>query len=248
MFADSPLFQLALFVLAHVAAYGNMRSGRMTLGFVQFAGVWILLDFALVQRFVAGETGGPYLVPLVMFQLLAIASSLEWHLRRRLRARPSFVAAADASYGRALQQWMAGQDQQAIGTLQPMLRRDPWDVEARLLLGTIEHEGGRTARALRLLKDAAYRTQEPRLKEEIREELRRVKAHIARVRGEKRSKPKAASPEPKAAPEGAKKVASSKKVASAKKVASSKKPRALSEKELSEAPALTRTPRKKSRS
>ena len=247
MFADSPLFQLALFVLAHVAAYGNMRSGRMTLGFVQFAGVWILLDFALVQRFVAGETGGPYLVPLVMFQLLAVASSLEWHVRRHLRSRPAFVAASDASYGKALQQWMSGDDQQAIATLQPMLRRDPWDVEARLLLGTIEHEGGRTARALRLLKDAAYRTQQPRLKEEIREELRRVKAHIARVRGQKRAKHAASksvsNPAPTRPGQAAKGATGSNAMPSTKK-----RPRSDAERKLSEAPSLSRDARKKSRS
>ncbi|PIE24330.1 MAG: hypothetical protein CSA62_03345 [Planctomycetota bacterium] len=188
MLADSPLFQLLLFVLAHVAAYGNMRTGRMTRGFVQFAGVWILLDFALVERFVAGETGAAYLVPLVMFQLLAVLSFLEWHLRRRLCRRPSFIAASDEKYSKALTLWMAGLDQEAVATLQPMLRRNPWDVEARLLLGCIEHENGRSNRALRLLKDAAYRTQQPRLKEEIREELRRVKAHMAGLRGEKRAK------------------------------------------------------------
>jgi hypothetical protein len=180
MLADSFLFQLLLFALAHVAAWGNMRHGRMWLGFGQFASVWILLDFALIERFVVGETGAWYLLPLLGMQLVAIASAAEWFWRRHRRTRPTFIAAQDRDYAQALQLWMSGEDPKARDVLQPMLRRDPWDVEARLLLGTIEHETGSSRRALQLLKQAAFRTHEPLLKSEIREELRRLKTKMER--------------------------------------------------------------------
>ncbi len=176
MFANSFLIQLLFFVLAHVAAIRNMRTGRVAAGFFQFAAVWILADAALVLRFVFEERGIPFLAVLAAMQILSVWSFLRHVHGRAQRRREVVKESRDRRYADALDLYMGGHDQEALGHWRSLARKEPWAAASAFMVGTLSMRLASRRRAISWMKRARLLAWEDSvLRNTITEELRRFR-------------------------------------------------------------------------
>lgn len=159
---------LCSFAVGQCVAWRNMLRGRFALGFVQFALVFFLADVLLVLHFIAGDDGSRWRIALWAFLLVCFLSAAEYLFHAIRGRRVKFREAQARQYGEAMDAFLRRQDADALRGFRRVCRRDPWDSAAALMVGTLEREG----RDQRWLRRARARAEDPRLRDEIEEELR----------------------------------------------------------------------------
>ncbi len=169
------LVNLLLFAAGQLAAWYYLRTGRVVVGFVATALLWLLLDGWLVSRYVFRVDGPPWSWLLVAFHATAVAvvAMLLLGLWRKrwsatARNRPSLFAAA-------LELHLCGDYAAAARAFRRLVRNDPWDAAARLGLGNAERRLGRLDAARRAYRSALRVDIEGRYRELARMQIDRVR-------------------------------------------------------------------------
>ena len=156
-----------------VPGTGLVLAGRMALG-VLTAVAWGLLAAALlVVCLVAPEEGAPRMAPLFAAAVVLQYGAVQLLLAARLRRMRALLAseARDAPFRSALGAYARGRLDEARATCKDLLRADPDDVEATLLLASIARRRGDARAARRHLRRARYLDDAGRWDFEIEREL-----------------------------------------------------------------------------
>lgn len=178
VFADSFLFNLALFLCGQVVAYLYLRTGRRHRGMALMFGGWILADACLVLRvfFAEAAHGGVFnlcLGALQVWSLLEIFCYVHGRWRRR---RQSHLERREKDFRRGYLLYLRNQLEQAIPIFQALHRRDPWDLEVTIALATACARAGQERRARTLLRTARSLDVQGGWSDVIRAELARFVA------------------------------------------------------------------------
>ncbi|MCA8952850.1 MAG: hypothetical protein KDE27_25295 [Planctomycetes bacterium] len=135
MFAASFLPNFVLFVAGQAAAWFYLRTGRLLLGGIATAVLWIAADWAVVARFVFEDDGAHYRGALATMQVTAVAIVAllgfeQWRRRysRTAKQRTALFEAGLAAY-------LQSAHDEATRTFRRLVRNDPWDAAAWLALG-----------------------------------------------------------------------------------------------------------------
>ncbi|MCR9245298.1 MAG: hypothetical protein NXI31_09720 [bacterium] len=148
MFPDSLLLNLALFVAGQAAAWFYLRSGRLLVGGLATAAIWIAADWAVVARYVF-EDLEQFRIALIAMQLVCVGivgllAFAQW--RRRwsgtAKRRAELFEAGTAAY-------LRDAHDEARATYQRLVRCDPWDAAAWLALGNVHRRADRRSAARR---------------------------------------------------------------------------------------------------
>lgn len=149
MFPESFLPNLLLFVAGQTAAWIYLRSGRLWLGGLATATLWVAADWAVVAKFVFDDVGAHFRVPLIVMQSAAVAVVVllafqQWRRRwsRTARRRAELFEAGVAAYLRR-------SNDEAQRTFRRLVRADPWDAAAWLALGNTHRRARRPGPARR---------------------------------------------------------------------------------------------------
>ncbi|HBO45043.1 MAG TPA: hypothetical protein DD670_14160, partial [Planctomycetaceae bacterium] len=124
---------------------GDWSSFAVSVGFA------VLLNLALIGTFVWTELEQAAMlnrtyVWLALFGVWLGSAALSFGWERRLAAKDASLA-EDASFGEALDQYLQQNWYEAERTLARLLRRNPRDVDARLMLATVLRHTGRLEEA-----------------------------------------------------------------------------------------------------
>ena len=156
-----------------VPGTGLVLAGRMALG-VLTAVAWGLLAAALlVVCLVVPEEGAPRMAPLFAAAVVLQYGAVQLLLAARLRRMRALLAseARDAPFRSALAVYARGRLDEARAICKNLLRADPDDVEATLLLASIARRRGDARAARRHLRRARYLDDAGRWDFEIEREL-----------------------------------------------------------------------------
>lgn len=149
MILESFLPNLALFVAGQAAAWFYLRTGRLWLGGVAMATMWIAADWALVARYVFDDVGGQFRVALLVMQvavilmLIAVAFA-QWRRRWSKTARNR-----GRLFGQGMERYLRGAHDESRQIFVRLVRSDPWDAAAWLALGNVLHRLRQPAAARR---------------------------------------------------------------------------------------------------
>jgi tetratricopeptide (TPR) repeat protein len=137
VFSDSFLLNLALFVAGQAAAWFYLRTGRLWLGGIGTAMLWIAADWAVMAKYVFADVGPHFRGALVTMQATAVVTVVALALaqwRRRwsdtARKRPELFTAGMTAY-------LHGAHDSARKMFRRLVRNDPWDAGAWLALGNV---------------------------------------------------------------------------------------------------------------
>jgi tetratricopeptide (TPR) repeat protein len=147
MFEESFLFNLAVFAAGQLVAYLYLRTGRPQRGLTLMVGCWILADVVLLEKFAFQRTDLLFsgaLLALQCWSLLEVAVYTygRWHRRRR-KTREQRAKGFRSGYDSYLRDDLPA----AIAAFRRLVRLDPWDLQARLALGTALARAGQQRRA-----------------------------------------------------------------------------------------------------
>ena len=161
MLTDSIWPPLVSFLLLLIAGIGNLWTGRMRIGFLQFSLAWILGDAALLVAYVldAPSWGLPGI--LIALHLLGWISFFRFVFLRLRRRGEQFQEWVEDQYRKALQAWMLGADDEVIPLARGLLRKDPWCFPALVLLAKVVFVSGKKRKALRWARKAASLASNP---------------------------------------------------------------------------------------
>ena len=174
MFPDSFGANLAVFALGQAIAWTCLRTGLVVRGLVTMIALWVLADLALVLRFAGGETGWLYVASLAAMQAIALFEALRF-LRARLRRRSqAFARSRERAFKAATVSFLRDELDAARAAFGDVVRADPWEMPARLWLGTIEARCGRRRRGRRRLVEARRLDRSGRFSDVLDRELRRL--------------------------------------------------------------------------
>jgi hypothetical protein len=153
VFPDSLLLQLLALCCGQAAACVQLRTGRFWRGAVTTVMLWAAADLALVAGLLWGAEGGWLSMALWVLQATAIWAVADlgyawWRRKQSAGLRASRFAAA-------LQQYLANDLNAAAAGLRVLVRSDPWDTAAWLLLGNVHRRRGDEARMRRCYRTAA---------------------------------------------------------------------------------------------
>ncbi|MBK8979285.1 MAG: hypothetical protein IPM29_25590 [Planctomycetes bacterium] len=151
MFPDSTLANLGLFVAAQLVVWAYLGSGLVVRGVVLLVASWVLGDVALVSRFVFGETGWPYVASLLGMQGLTLFEVVRLAHGQWQRRSPRRQAERERSFRAASVAFMCDDIAGAERGFARLVRRDPWELRARLALARIRVLQQRPSSARRLL-------------------------------------------------------------------------------------------------
>ena len=149
MLVESFLANLALFVAGQAAAWYYLRTGRLWWGGLSMAVLWVAADWAVVARYVFGDTGAHYRTALLVLQLTAIATVVAlgvalWRRRWSATARQRGELFAEGT-----RHYLASRHEAARAMFVRLVRADPWDAAAWLALGNAQRRLGQTAASRR---------------------------------------------------------------------------------------------------
>jgi tetratricopeptide (TPR) repeat protein len=147
VFPDSFLPNLVLFVAGQAAAWFYLRTGRLWLGSVPMAVMWIAADVAVVLRFVFADTGPLYGWSLGVLQGTALATAAALLVARWRRRWSGTARQRAVLFGAAMQHYLAGRHEQAVVGFRRLARCDPWDAASWLALGNALRRLARAAAA-----------------------------------------------------------------------------------------------------
>jgi hypothetical protein len=174
MFPDSLLVNLAFFAAAQCAVVGYMLTGRLARGLVLLFGSWILVDTALVSRFVFVDVGPVYQGALLAMQLWASLELLAFGIGRYRRSRPAQRQRRSEALRRGKLLYLHDDLDAAAPVFRGMLRADPWDLVACLSLGQVQLRRGRLRDAGSLFRRAGRLDLDRRYQGVLDEERRRL--------------------------------------------------------------------------
>ncbi|MBL8730873.1 MAG: hypothetical protein JNN13_00705 [Planctomycetes bacterium] len=154
MIVDSFAPNLVVFLAGQVAAWWNLRTGRLFVGGVTSVLLWLLADWWLLQRYVFGGQGVAASVPLLSMQFLALFAvvaqcAAQWRRRRSATSRQR-----SRLFGDGLVAFMRSDHATAFTTFRRLVRNDPWDAASWLALGDVCAELGQAGRARRCYRRA----------------------------------------------------------------------------------------------
>jgi hypothetical protein len=133
VFADAVLPNLLVFACGQLAAWLYLRTGRFWLGTAATTALWVLLDWWLVARYLFGVPAADQRLPLLLLQLVAVATVVAFGLAR-LRRRLAGPRRAER-FRAGIAFLLANDRTAAIAAFRRLVRCDPWDVAAWIALG-----------------------------------------------------------------------------------------------------------------
>ncbi len=172
MFPDAFLPNLAIFVVAQVTAWVYLRTGLVATGVSIVVASWLAADVALVARFAYDDSGKVYTAALIALQGVTVISLLRLIVGRWRRSRVAFQAHRELTFQTAFRQWLRGELDPATDALRGIVRADPWDLTARLLLAKVLLAAGSERAARRQLAAARRLDRDDRYGDAIRHDLR----------------------------------------------------------------------------
>lgn len=173
MFPDSLALNLLVFLLAQATVWGYLRTGLVRRGVLVLVGSWVLGDVALLARFAFGEVGSLYQGALFGLWALTLVEAGRFGWGRWRRRRPEAREQRHAEFQRGTRLWMSDEIEAADGIFAGLVRRDPWDLRARLALAQLRVAQDRPANARRLLQAARHLDRRRHFDDLIRYELSR---------------------------------------------------------------------------
>lgn len=176
MFEDSFLANLSIFLAGQAVAWAYLHTGRIRRGVTLMLAGWILADVALVARF-AYEGGEPlYLLALTALQIWSLGEVALFSFARLRRRLGPIRRQREQLYRAAFVHYLRNELPAAQGIWRRLVRRDPWDVQSTLMLATVQARLGRRRRARSLFRAARGLDRELRMRDVIRDELKRFAA------------------------------------------------------------------------
>jgi len=172
MFQDSFFANVAVFLLGQVAAWGYMNTGLWWRGVLMLCGSWVLADVALVARF-AYEHGDLFISALIAMQAVCVIGLFLFTYGRIRRRLPVVVAARERRFRTAFLLYLHDEIAAATRIYRKLVRTDPWDLPARVALGTVLARLGARRRSRWLLRTARGLDRDQRFEDVIADELRR---------------------------------------------------------------------------
>lgn len=153
MFPTSFWSVFLAFLVGQAAAWIYLRTGRLLLGILATACVWILFDWWLLVRYVF--TGDNTLgTAAALLQATAIWTAL-WLAFGRWRRRWSAAARSRTErFAAGMAQYLRRDQAAARATFTGLVRTDPWDAAAWIALGDVLARAGATSRARRCYRRA----------------------------------------------------------------------------------------------
>ena len=153
MFVDAVLANVLLFALGQVFAWLYLRSGRFWVGAGSTLVLWVAIDWWLVARYVFAAPASGQRLPLLMLQVVAVATMVAYlwaHLRRRRGA-----AQRSERFREAIASMLAGKHEEAEAAYRQLVWVDPWDASAWIARGDAARRLGQDAAARRHYRRAA---------------------------------------------------------------------------------------------
>lgn len=154
MIVDSFLPNLVVFLAGQLAAWWNLRTGRLAVGAATSVSLWLLADWWLLQRYLFGGAGAAVTVPLGLMQVLALLAVVAQAVAQWRRRRSATARQRPRLFGEGLVAFMRGDHEAAFGTFRRLVRNDPWDAASWLALGDVCAELGQAGRARRCYRRA----------------------------------------------------------------------------------------------
>jgi hypothetical protein len=184
MFEDSFLVNAAIFAAGQAVAWAYLHTGRTRRGVVLMLAGWVLADVALLARFAYDGALPVYVIALSAMQAWSIAELLLFTFARLRRRFGRFRRERERLYRLAFVHYLRNELPAAGGIWRRLVRRDPWDMQSTLALATVHARLGRRRRARGLFRAARALDRDGRLRDVIRDELKRFAAR--RQRGSRR--------------------------------------------------------------
>ena len=148
MLVDAFLPNLLVFLAGQAAAWYYLRTGRLWIGGVAMAVIWVAADWAVIAHYVF-ERRADFEIALWVMQITAVlvVIALGWALARRrwsatARQRPDL-------FRQGIRDYLGGKHEAARTTFRRLLAADPWDAAAWLALGNVLRRLGREPGARR---------------------------------------------------------------------------------------------------
>lgn len=178
MLTDVFLPNLAIFLAGLGTAFFWMRTGMVRRGVLLLAVLTVAADVTIVARFVFGDEGSWFAVPLLLLQAAGLGA-VAWLLFARARRRWS----ADSVRGReriaqATRHYLRDELAPAAALYARVRRADPWNVPATIGLANVLWQQGRTRRALALWRRARRLDRGRGFADFVAEQVRRCRAGL----------------------------------------------------------------------
>lgn len=142
------------FLVGQAAAWIYLRTGRLLLGILATACVWILFDWWLLVRYVFAADADTLGTVAGLLQATAIWIAL-WLAFGRWRRRWSAAARSRTErFAAGMAQYLRRDHAAARATFTGLVRTDPWDAAAWIALGDVFARAGAAARARRCYRRA----------------------------------------------------------------------------------------------
>lgn len=147
MFVDAVWANVLVFAVGQAFAWLYLRGGRFWLGAGATLLLWASADWWLVGRYLLGASPGEQVVPLLILQVTAIATSAAY-LWARLRRRQG-RASRGQRHREAIQRMLAGEHGEAVTMFRQLVWSDGWDAAAWIGLGDALRRMGERPKARR---------------------------------------------------------------------------------------------------
>lgn len=171
---DGFFANLLLLVVAQLAAWQFLRTGRWLLGALATALLWSLLDAWLVAKFVFANDAPPWTYLLVGFQATATATVGLWAFAVWRRRWSRTARARSQWFARGLTHYLRGEVAAAEQVFVRLVRCDPGDAAAWAALGNVLRSRGRMSRAARCYRRALRVDQRGSHRDHVRLQMARL--------------------------------------------------------------------------
>ncbi len=175
MFEDSLLINIIIFLLGQIAAWGYLRTGMIGRGTFLIVATWVLADLALVSHF-AYQEESLFRSSLMALQVCSTVGFLLFSSARVRRRSSWFLRLRHQRMREAFVHYLRNEFSAAILLYRRQLRKDPWDIHAKLGLATAVARCGtcRAGTVRRLFKSVRRLDREHHFNDVIEDELSRI--------------------------------------------------------------------------
>lgn len=153
MFAETLLPTLVVAALGQAAAVVYLRTGRFWVGLIATAGLWIAIDWWLLQRYLYEVPVSAQRLPAATVQAIALLTvlALLWAAVRRWRSRRH----RQQRFADGMRAFLADDLGAARRSFRQLVWSDPWDAGAWIALGDVLRADRKNGPARRCYRQAA---------------------------------------------------------------------------------------------
>ena len=176
MFQDTLLPNLLIFAIGLSTAFFWLRTGMFRRGFLLLTALAVLVDIAVVARFLYEDADFAFAASLGLMQAMALAAAMMlcYRLSKKRwsvdsRNRKELLASATTHY-------LRDELQTAAALYRRVRRVDPWNVAATIGMANVRWRQGVTRKARALFRRAARLDRGGDYQDFILEQLRRLEA------------------------------------------------------------------------